>query len=694
MNVVSGQRILHFSLTSGARVLDRYTVQRGLGIGGFGEVYFAISDAGKEVAIKRIDRNLNVELRGISHCLNLKHPHLISLHDVCQDAEGTWWLVMEYIAGGNLREALDRCPGGLSDAEVRRWFLGAADGLQHLHDHGVVHRDLKPGNLFDDGGIVKIGDYGLSKSITQSRRGAQTEAVGTVHYMAPEIGRGQYGHEIDLYALGVILFEMLTDRLPHDGDTTQEIMLKHLSAQPDLSQIAPPYRQLIETALHKDPRQRWQSAAQMADALRQPGAAPAVQTPAAPPAAVSVSTAPPREVPLSPSPAAERGGSPPSGGAEASPFGGAVTAGSAVGGPRFFQLPPIVKLLVFVLVALLLVRTGRFLLPAVMLVSLVYVPLYVAWQLHRNRRQAAAARAADRDASVAQAAHTAAGAMRTEPPRKAVSIGPPANQRRRWPGGGRAPRPLSRKAWRQWQRGRIAGKPPSTQLAELAGSWVAAAIVVAFCSVLMAVAGLHNGPYAASHIAGYVWVAALAFLATVCLLAIGKLWERYAGSVPLTGLPPATADTANSPPPPAPPSGRLVLLGLGGGLGLIGYGLHQFLMLPIEPQAVHDWLGEPWQRAFYDAQSHPRPAAWVLHFALLLAAVRWWRLTDPLRPRRLRLTAVAWVLLVAWAIQWLVPIAQPWGWLTAGTIAAATQIAAAWETDDGFETAQQTQRVA
>ncbi len=87
-----------FAHKSGERLLGRYIVQRGLGIGGFGEVYFAISDAGKEVALKEIQRNLEIELRGVSHCLNLKHTNLVSIHDICQDDAGRWWIVMEYVA--------------------------------------------------------------------------------------------------------------------------------------------------------------------------------------------------------------------------------------------------------------------------------------------------------------------------------------------------------------------------------------------------------------------------------------------------------------------------------------------------------------------------------------------------------------------------------------------------------------------
>src|SRR5689334_24600334 len=91
-----------FTYPSGSRPLAGYTIKRGIGRGGFGEVYYAVSDAGKEVALKLIRRNLDVELRGVTQCLNLKHPHLLSLHDVKDDDQGNCWVVMEHVAGESL----------------------------------------------------------------------------------------------------------------------------------------------------------------------------------------------------------------------------------------------------------------------------------------------------------------------------------------------------------------------------------------------------------------------------------------------------------------------------------------------------------------------------------------------------------------------------------------------------------------
>ena len=114
---------MKFAYATGSRPLDGYTIKRGVGIGGFGDVYFAISDAGKEVALKRIQRSMVVEVRGVSQCLNLKHINLISLFDIKYDDEGQAWVVMEYVTGESLKDVIDRNPNGmpLSESVMRCW---------------------------------------------------------------------------------------------------------------------------------------------------------------------------------------------------------------------------------------------------------------------------------------------------------------------------------------------------------------------------------------------------------------------------------------------------------------------------------------------------------------------------------------------------------------------------------------------
>lgn len=256
---------MKFSYPSGSKPLEGYTIKRGIGIGGFGEVYFALSDAGKEVALKKIQRNLDIELRGVRQCLNLKHVNLISLWDIKVNEYGESWVVMEYVPGPSLRDTVEANPNGMPEDEIKTWFSSTASGVAYLHEQGIVHRDLKPGNIFCDSDeqVIKIGDYGLSKFISCSRRSGQTESVGTFHYMAPEIGKGIYGREIDVYALGILLFEMLTGDVPFDGESSQEIIMKHLTAEPDLSAAPEEFRELIAKSLRKDPELRYDTVQDM-----------------------------------------------------------------------------------------------------------------------------------------------------------------------------------------------------------------------------------------------------------------------------------------------------------------------------------------------------------------------------------------------------------------------------------------------
>jgi hypothetical protein len=250
---------MRFTYTAGDRPLAGYTIQQGLGRGGFGEVYQGVSDGGKQVALKLVQRNLDVELRGVGQCLNLKHPNLAAVYDVKQGANGDQWIVMEYVGGETLDRVIARHPQGMTQAEVLDCLKGLCTGVGYLHDHGIVHRDLKPGNLFLENGQIKIGDYGLAKFISASRRSGQTTSIGTVHYMAPEVVKGRYGKEVDLYAIGVMLYEMLAGRVPFGGESPGEIMMKHLTSTPDLLVIPPAFRPVVARLLDKDPHRRYSS---------------------------------------------------------------------------------------------------------------------------------------------------------------------------------------------------------------------------------------------------------------------------------------------------------------------------------------------------------------------------------------------------------------------------------------------------
>lgn len=249
----------------GDKPLEGYTVQRAVGRGGFGEVYYAISDTGRQVALKAVQTYEQIELRGIQQCMNLKNPHLVTVFDARYNADGRLFVIMEYVSGPSLADMIQASPGGLGIQKTAFFLREIAKGLNYLHESGIVHRDLKPGNVFYEDGQVKIGDYGLSKAINTTHYSNQTVTVGTVHYMAPEIGVGKYDRSIDIYALGVILYEMLTGQLPYVGASPAEVLMKHMSAEPDLTGLDATFARVIKKAMARDPQDRYSTVKEMVE---------------------------------------------------------------------------------------------------------------------------------------------------------------------------------------------------------------------------------------------------------------------------------------------------------------------------------------------------------------------------------------------------------------------------------------------
>lgn len=270
-----------FIYKTGDRPLPGYTIKRGIGRGGFGEVYLAISDGGKEVALKLLLNNVETELRGLQSCLNVKHSNLVQIYDLMKDGDGNPWIAMEYVAGKGLHELIKENPAGLPEEKVRKWFPEMARAVAHLHDHNIVHRDLKPANVIIENDNAKVGDYGLCKLISDSQQLLQTQEIGTLYYMAPEVTQGGYGKSVDIYAAGIILYEMLSGKVPFDGRSAMEIINKHQTSEPDLNKIPAPYRPIVDKALQKKPEMRYASIAEMADDVEKAGFEPtAVRTPA------------------------------------------------------------------------------------------------------------------------------------------------------------------------------------------------------------------------------------------------------------------------------------------------------------------------------------------------------------------------------------------------------------------------------
>jgi eukaryotic-like serine/threonine-protein kinase len=289
---------MKFTYRWGQRPLDGFTIKRGLGQGGFGEVYFAVSDGGKEVALKLLVRGrTDTELRGISNCLNFKHPNLVHLYDLKTDERGDHWLVMEYVHGESLSGVLNRNTKGLPTAQARDWFLQVARAVSYLHDHAVIHRDIKPGNVFVEHGVLKLGDYGLSKTVSSASL-TQSANVGTVYYMAPEVGRGSCTKQVDVYACGVMFYEMLTGEVPFRGDSWAEVALRHQTDTPDPSRIPAEYLAIIEKALHKKPELRYAEMDEMIRAVEAIGRPAEPVRTEEPPLAVETKTE--KKVPVPP----------------------------------------------------------------------------------------------------------------------------------------------------------------------------------------------------------------------------------------------------------------------------------------------------------------------------------------------------------------------------------------------------------
>ncbi len=533
-------------------------------------------------------------------------------------------MVMEYVAGLNLRQVLDDSPEGLPPAEVDRWFTAIAAGVHHLHSAGLVHRDLKPGNVFDDMGIVKVGDYGLSKFISTSHRGGHTESVGTFHYMAPEIGRGQYGREIDIYAMGVVLYELLTGQVPFDGESCQEIIVKHMTATPDVSGIDPPYRSTILRCLEKDPAKRFRTVPEMMSSLgldigQSVLARAGDRSSGVDAAGDGVSGGEPITATL-----VQESGSP-SDWIGAEPFARAIkhSLDDLRLWWRTLDRSPGARVFLALVAGFVLLVNTHWLLPLLSIVAVFYVPYYVVRQMvlhvHQQPSYAKAQRLADSS--------------------------------------GASVRPMTRSQWRRHMRGSLRAKHSVHRVAELNTSWVAAILTVIGLSVVAGVIGLRSGPVDAMSIAPYGWMAMVVMMASLGLLGMGKLWEREDGE----GLP-----------------RRLVLAGVCAGVGAVAYAMQQFLMLPIDNGLLRDVDASALPQALYTPDGVPMASAMMAHFALLFAMLRWWKSVDPLRRVRLSAWMIAVAVVAEWCVHQVLPIPQPTGMLIAGGLVITVQMAAPW----------------
>jgi len=288
-----------------AALADRYQIERELGAGGMATVYLAHDVRhNRHVALKVLRPELAAILGGerflkeIQLTANLQHPHILSLFD-SGEADGMVFYVMPYVEGESLRDRLVR-EKQLPVEDAVRITKEVAGALDYAHRHGVVHRDIKPENILLHDGSALVADFGIALAASRSDGGTRmTEtgmSLGTPHYMAPEqaMGEREITPKADVYALGCVLYEMLTGEPPFTGPTAQAIIARVMTEQPrsitiQRHTIPVHVEAVVRKALEKLPADRFATAAEFAEAFDKPGSVMLPATPGALPAAAAAS---------------------------------------------------------------------------------------------------------------------------------------------------------------------------------------------------------------------------------------------------------------------------------------------------------------------------------------------------------------------------------------------------------------------
>ncbi len=283
---------------------NRYELQGRLGSGGMSSVYRAQDSVlERTVAVKVLAEHLSDDEKFVARfrrealaVAKLIHPHIVQVYDTGVDND-RHYIVMEYVegrSGAQLLQTLGTLPANVA-AEIG---IQACAGLEYAHRHGIIHRDVKPGNLMVIGGpaardgdsadgemSVKLTDFGIARAEAQTRLTQVGSVVGTAAYLAPEQARGEEATPAaDVYALGVVLYQLLTGRLPYEGSTLAELAIRRENERPLSptsydSSIPETLSAAVLGALENDPEQRYTTARSLADALRA-GAAGEAPTPA------------------------------------------------------------------------------------------------------------------------------------------------------------------------------------------------------------------------------------------------------------------------------------------------------------------------------------------------------------------------------------------------------------------------------
>jgi len=271
--------------TSGMRVASgqRYRIERELGRGGMGVVSHAFDTVlQREVALKE----LPLHLGGRSDLANrfrqearvlakLAHPNIVQVHDLVEE-DGRLWIALEYVSGGTVADAMRYAGGALAWPEVARIGAQVAEGLAFAHAGGVIHRDIKPLNVLltdDRPAVAKITDFGLAKLVESTEHTVPGSVLGSARYMSPEQVAGQPADaRSDIYAFGISLFEMLTGKVPFEGELAA-VLGRHVNEPvPDVRtrvpEVPPAFATLIASMVAKSPDDRPQDAEHVAFALR------------------------------------------------------------------------------------------------------------------------------------------------------------------------------------------------------------------------------------------------------------------------------------------------------------------------------------------------------------------------------------------------------------------------------------------
>ena len=259
----------------------RYAILEKAGNGGMATVYRAKDNVlNRFVAVKVLKdeyttdsefiRRFNAEAQAAA---GLTHPNIVSVYDVGQE-DNIYFIVMELIQGKTLKEIINQ-DGSLPWKWSVNIAVQIASALETAHKNNIVHRDVKPHNIIiTEDGVAKVTDFGIAKAVSNATITAFGTTIGSVHYFSPEHAKGGFTDaKSDLYSLGVVMYEMLTGKVPFDADTPVSIALKHMQERPvEPRKINPsiPYavNQIIMKAMQKDPDQRYQSATEMIKDLK------------------------------------------------------------------------------------------------------------------------------------------------------------------------------------------------------------------------------------------------------------------------------------------------------------------------------------------------------------------------------------------------------------------------------------------